>query len=192
MALDIKVPVSKLPAKRTLDIIQKASGKPMYKVKGFYKGFDTKESQKIKSNIKHNALSKKEVKQLIRDSKKEGLHMNETRLRQEFEKIAKEEKKRKIQYSKGRAKLAARMERIKTGEEGALFRQFSGSRDEKSSSEERKKERASRVVGVISDVATKNEKEAENQKQGAKDGSWGVQEKKDHDKPKEPLDLQID
>lgn len=198
MALNPKIPSSRLPAKKTLDIIQKASGKPMYKVKNFYKDLDSKESQKIKTNIKHNALSKKEVKQLIRDSEKEGLYINETRLRQEFDKIAEKEKKRKLQYSKGRAKLSARLERIKSGEESELFRKFKGSREERGSSEERKKERSSRVRGVISDVITKGSKKNGNQTsspgrdgQKTNDSSWSA-DKKNSPTPKKPLDLQID
>ncbi len=196
MALDLKIPVSKLPAKKTLDIIQKASGKPMYKVKNFYKSFDTRESRKIKSNIKHNNLSKKEVKQLIRESQKEGLYMNETKLRKEFEKIEEEEKIRKIQYSKGRAKLAARMERIKSGEEEAYFRKFEGSKHGGNSKEERKKQRAMRIQGVISDLG-KNEKKLDNSPKSSlghpenQNQGWGVNKKNKSD-TKEPLDLQID
>ncbi len=185
MPLNLKVPMSKLPAEKTLNIIKNATGKPMYKVKNFYESMDTKEAEKINIGLKRNTLTKVQIKKLIRDSKKEGLYMNQTELREGFERAEKEEKQRKIKYSKGRAKLSARLERIKTGEEGAKFRDFDDKRRKRFSSEERKKARSEKVQEAITGTSHSSNIKKDD---GAKD-----KDNTDTKKTKpEPLDLQID
>lgn len=184
MSSNLKIPMSKLPAEKTLNIIKNATKKPMYQVKNFYETMDTDEAKKINIGLKKNTLTKPQIKKLIRDSKKEGLYMNETDLREGFERADKEEKQRKIKYSKGRQKLSERLKRIKTGEEGTRFRGFDDERRKRFSSEERKKARSERVQEAIIGTSHSSHIKKDDEKKEETSTNKNV-------KP-EPLDLQID
>lgn len=112
MSIEIRQKFHQLPAKRTIDIIRRASGRPHYEVEKFIKDLDTHESRKINVSLKKSVLTRREIKKLINDSAKNGLNINRDRLWSEFEKVDKEEKKRRVQYGKIRSEVSQRMERI--------------------------------------------------------------------------------
>lgn len=139
--LDLEIPVKKIPVKRTIEIIRKASGKPKNTIKAFYKNLDTHAGKKVRNNTNTGTLNKNDVKRLIKDSRKQGLFLSEEKLRQEFKEIKKEEIQRRIKYGKLRNKMSERLEKIKAGH-------FESSSEYKRIKEGRKNKRELRLERV--------------------------------------------
>ncbi|MEA2089070.1 MAG: hypothetical protein U9O55_04525 [Patescibacteria group bacterium] len=153
MLSNIEVPIYKMPAKRAIKIIQESSGKPIKEIKKFYQGISTHEIKKLKSNSPYATFSKKEVKQLLRDTHKKGLFLSEEKIKKEFNIIKQEETKRKIEYSKNRTKLMERMEKLKSGKSPILGREIDRVIEKKPRSKDgRREDRADRIRDMIVDI----------------------------------------
>ncbi|MCD4705718.1 hypothetical protein K8R61_01410 [bacterium] len=159
MLSNVEIPIYKMPAKRAIKIIEKSSGKSIKEIEKFYKGVNTHEIKKIKSNSPYTTFSKKEVKQLLRDTHKKGLFLSEEKIKKEFNIIQKEETKRKIAYGKGRTKLMERMEKLKTGKDSVLNREIDRTVSRRPKSKDgRRESRADRIKNMIVDVTIEKEK----------------------------------
>ncbi|NCF75273.1 MAG: hypothetical protein GWO87_02180 [Xanthomonadaceae bacterium] len=160
MLSNVKVPIYKMPAERAIKIIEKSSGKPIREIKKFYKGINTHEIRKLKSNSPYTTFSRKEVKQLLRDTHKKGLFLSEKKIKKEFDIISQEETKRKIEYSKGRTKLMERMENLKSGEDPILSREIDRTVDKRAKSiKERKGRRVDRIRDMVLKTSLGKQKE---------------------------------
>lgn len=199
--LDLEIPIKKMPIKRTMEIIRKASGKPKNTIKAFYKNLDTHAGRKVSNNPNTGNLNRNDVKRLIKDSRKQGLFLSEEKLKQEFSEIGEEEKQRMIKYGKLRNKMSERLEKIKAGH-------FESSSEYKRVKEGRKNKRELRLEKVhdIMITAAGHNKvtktfdshggwtNIEDEQKNNSDDNSDNSKKSENDTPqdKQPLDLPID
>lgn len=160
--LDLKIPIKKMPVKRTMEIISKASGKPKNTIKTFYKNLGTYAAKKVCSNSNTGTLNQNDVKKLIKDSRKQGLFLSEEKLKQEFGEIAKEEKQRRIKYGKLRNKMSERLEKIKDGH----FESSSEYKRIKEGRKNKKEQRLDRVHAIMMGVTNQNKNNPSNNNSG--------------------------
>ena len=180
MLSNVEVPIYKMPAKKAIKIIRESSGKSKKEIEKFYKGINTHEIKKIKSHSPYTTFSKKEIKQLLRDTHNKGLFLSEEKIKEEFEIIRQEEIKRKIEYSEGRTKLMERMEKLKSGKDPILGReidQIVGRRPK--SKDGRKESRSDRIRNLIVDVTVeKSEQDKNKDNSSMENKDWTVPDEK--------------
>lgn len=197
MFSNVEIPIYKMPAKRAIKIIEKSSGKSIKEIEKFYKGVNTHEIKKIKSNSPYTTFSRKEVKQLLRDTHKKGLFLSEEKIKKEFNVIKKEETKRKISYGKGRTKLMERMEKLKSGKDPILDREIDKTVSRRPESKDgRRENRADEIRNMIVDITGEKDKKdnvnnniVENQGQKVSDDKNKISNAQNK---KDIIDLQID
>ncbi len=166
MLSGFKPPIKKIPLKTTLDIIQRASGKPLKEIKNFYQNLNTFEGKKVAKNSPYTQFSATQFKKLLQDTHKQGFFLSENKIKKELKVLAEQEKKHRIKYSLERSKLTERLNRLK-GKGGDDFMEREIERTFKRralSSNEKRNQRAERIHNIIADINSQKTKESSSEK----------------------------
>ncbi len=126
MSIHRDLPSRQIPAKRAMDIIRKASGMSEDSIKKNLRQFNSGEVRKISHNVKKNFITQKEMRSLLRKAEQSGMKISSSKISMAYNKINKEEKKRKIQYGKERSKMIDRITEVEQGELNYKQRDSSG------------------------------------------------------------------
>ncbi len=185
----LKLPLKEIPPEDAMEIVHKATGKTPHEIKKFYKTLNTKEAQRVINN--KFKLNQNQFRKLLSDTHKNGFFVDSKKLKKKLKEIQKAESQRKIQYSKGRNKLAQRLERLKMdGEASFLVREIEKKMQrENLGAIDRRRVKAEKVHETILEIQrqhTNNKKQKNIPKKENFNDAWrGI--KKD-----EPSDLMID
>ena len=126
MSIHRDLPSRQIPAKRAMDIIRKASGMSVDGVKKNLRQFNSGELRKISHNVKKNFITQKEMRSLLRKAEQSGMKISSSKISMAYNKINKEEKKRKVQYGKERNAMTDRLQQVEKGQLDYKARDASG------------------------------------------------------------------
>ena len=126
MAIYADLPSRQIPAKRALDIIRKASGMSEDNIKKTLRQFNSGEIRKISHDTKKNFITQKEMKSLLRKAEQSGMKLSSSSISMAYNKINREEKKRKVQYGKERSQMTDRITEVEQGQLDYKARDASG------------------------------------------------------------------